>query len=214
MHRRHTKWILLTLALALVLAGWFALNRFDGEQDEPRAPLSTGSNSWQAQLVRKGRSLQRDPARRIWPFSATRGPAEFMPLQIRQAAKATLGKGQRQLGLRFEGAQYLDTPLGIGMWVVKGRGVTCIFHERKALAACNVSVDVGRRGLTLVAGARDADAGTNTLPTRFLALGIAPDWARAVRLQIVGGGSKTIPVIDNAYALRARAPINVEGLIR
>lgn len=211
MHRRVVISIFALLAV-LLGGGWLLTGYLDNRQDESevRAPQGIG---WQAQLVRRGRSLQGDQARQAWPLAASRGPAESMPQRLRRTARETLGGGQQHLGLRFDNAQYVDTTLGVGIWVVRGNAITCIFHERKAVSACNTSVDVGWRGLVLVIGLKGQNAPLPALPAHFLALGIAPDWARAVRLQIVGGASKTVPVIDNAYALRARAPINVERLI-
>jgi hypothetical protein len=50
-------------------------------------------------------------------------------------------------------------------------------------------------------------------PRHFLALGVAPDWARAARLN-VGGRVRTVAVRGNAYVLRGDAPIRFERLER
>jgi hypothetical protein len=200
------------LLLALLGGGWLLVSYSNNQQPELEVQASQGAG-WQVQLVQRAVRLQ-EQARKPWPFAPMRAQAEFMPPRFRHDAKATLGKGQQQLGLQFDRAQYVDTDVGIGIWVVRGKGVTCIFHAITAAAACNTNVDAGRRGLALVVG-EGSSPSPGALPLRFLALGIAPDWARAVRLKSLASSSKrTAPVVDNAFAIRARGPISLEGLIR
>ena len=97
--------------------------------------------------------------------------------------------------------------------MIRGTGVTCIFQDRKAAAACATDANAIRQGLALVVGYGPPSSNTK-LPTRFLALGIASDSVKAVRLKVIGNRSTTVSIVENAYGLRTRAPIEVEGLIR
>lgn len=215
MDRRRIAWIFASL-FALLVGGWLLANALDGdgERAKPKAHGSQdpGSNSWQARLVRRAALISPDgPDPHPWPFAAMKDKPEVMPRQLIQEAKATLGKGHQVLGLRFDRAQYVDTTTGIGIWVVRGKRLTCIFHAETAAAACTTDAEAGYRGLVLVVGDGPKPA-PGTLPVRFLALGIAPNSARAVKLQLPSGASK-IPVIDNAFAHRARTPMNLVELI-
>jgi hypothetical protein len=212
-YRLHLRWILPIGALALILGGWLVFSHPGNESSKPNGheQLGLGSTDWQAQLLRKAQGTH---AQRPWPFAAMRQEPKPMPLRLRQAAGSTLGRGYRRLGLRFDRAQYLKTAIGVGIWAVGGKGITCIFHALGTTSACDTSADVGRNGLSLVIGRKGKRASPRAVPSRFLALGIAPDWARTVRVQIVDGAFETIRVVDNAYALQAAAPINVKRLIR
>jgi hypothetical protein len=214
MDRRRMAWIFAAL-LTLLAGGWFLASGLDSQEAEPEAhAVSAGSDGWQAKLVRRAAEISSGySTSQLWPFAAMRDRPEPMSQRLRRDAAATLGRGHQALGLRFDGAQYVDTTTGIGIWVVRGKGVVCIFHAKTMAAACNTDAEAGDSGLVLVVGDGPIPS-PGALPKRFLALGIAPDWTRAVRLQIVDGASKTVPVIDNAFALRARAPINLEKLIR
>lgn len=202
---------MLASLLALIVGGWLIANVLDDEQVKPKALSSPGS--WQEQLVKRAALISpRGPDSQSWPFAAMKDEPESMPQRRIQDANSTLGRGHRALGLRFDQSQYVDTSAGIGIWVVRGKGITCIFHARTVAAACNTDAEAGRRGLALVVG-EGRSASPRALPPRFLALGIAPNSTQAVELRTAGGASETIPVIDNAFALRAREPMNLQELI-
>jgi hypothetical protein len=215
MDRRRTAWVFAAL-FALLVGVWLVAGGLDsdGEKANPAMEMSdSGVENWHARLVRRAALISpKGPEPQPWPFAAMQDEPEAMPPRLIQAANATLGRGHRVLGLRFDRAQYVDTTAGIGIWVVRGKGVTCIFHARTAAAACSTDAEAGYRGMILVVGDGPQPA-PGTLPTRFLALGIAPNLTRAVRLEIASGASKTVPIIDNAFALRAREPMNLQELI-
>jgi hypothetical protein len=193
--------------MALLAGSWLAIHRLDSEQD--KTAQRSAPNPW-ARLVRMSTDGEQGQE---WPFSALRGKGTAMPPYLRRVTRETLGRGHQVLNLRFQRAQYAKTALGFGIWVLRGEGITCMLHASATLVACNAIATVARHGLKMVGGDDPTPPPPGALPDRFLAFGIAPDWARAVRVRIVGGASKTIPIDDNTYALRAGAPINVEKLI-
>jgi hypothetical protein len=202
--------IILTAAILTAFVAGLALIAGSSGEDKS-APAKTPLGPW-ARLVQMADESPRP--REAWPFASLRGEPTAMPPALERKARETLGRGHRQLGLRFEHAQHLKTSLGFGIWILRGKGVTCMFHGTATLVACNATAQVSRYGLKMVGGDDPTPPPPGVLPDRFLAFGIAPDWARAVRVRIVGGASKTISIDDNTYVLRARAPINVEQLIR
>jgi hypothetical protein len=209
---------LLILISVLILAGlvagaWLTLGDTNNGQSAVlnKAERSFASKDWQAQLSRLA-ARTGDSASRSWPFAALKGNAELMPKIMRRAAIASLG-GHQRLGLRFDRAQYVSTSTDVGIWVVRGTGVTCIFQDRKAAAGCATDANASRQGLALVVGYGRPSSNAK-LPARFLTFGIAPNSVKAVRLKAIGGGSTTVPIVENAYGLRTRAPIEVEKLIR
>ena len=48
--------------------------------------------------------------------------------------------GGSYLGLRFSQAQFLETRVGIGVWLIPGHKITCLFYERAMLSSCNTIV--------------------------------------------------------------------------
>jgi hypothetical protein len=205
---------LFAVGLLLLFAGigWSELNR---REDDVSGPPSGGRSSvpigeaWE-RLARRGESqVRRQGVPRPWPISLMRGRPSVVPARTRVATLATLGKPEA-LRLRFDSAWYAKTRFGRGIWAVRGRGVVCIVHAVTGAAACNTSTLTARNGVTIVTF-RGAPS-PNDDSARFLALGMAPDWASAVRLR-VGGVSRIIPIADNVYALRAKSPVEVETLI-
>jgi len=131
-----------------------------------------------------------------------------MSSNLRRVANITVGGAQ--LGLRFDQAQFIRTEGGVGVWLVKGNKVACIFEAESVVGACNTGLDIARNGLILVTSREYPPRGQ--LPEHFLGVGIAPNWAKAVRLR-VGPQREIIPVANNVYSLQARDPINLEELI-
>jgi hypothetical protein len=134
-----------------------------------------------------------------------------MPQFTRRDVVEILG-GNQQLHLRFQHAQHLQTSAGIPIWVVRGTNIVCIVRANKVAVGCGTRLDAERHGLTLevyrLAPPPKRD------PTRFIALGLAPDWAKAVRIRIGGHGRRTVPILGNTFSLAAAGPIFVERLVR
>jgi hypothetical protein len=217
LHHPNTKWAIPAAACAVAACIWLLVKDANREPAvEPVAPQSVGikSANWHAQLVRRNRSLQSNRVGTPWPFAAMRNKPEPMPLGSRREAAATLGDGYQQLSLHFDRAQYSTISGNIGIWVVRGNGVTCIFLARKGLAACNTTAETERVGLTLVAGLKKPNAPAFAVPQAFMAIGIMPDEVRAVRVHSVDGGLKTVPIAHNTFAFRTKRPINIRRLIR
>lgn len=206
--------LLVALIFASVLAVWFAAFRSTDRVEKQDIGHSVNSvpRNWQSELVQKA-LVSKDRGGERPPFAVLRGIPEPVSKIVRQTAQKTLGMGQSQLGLQFDEAQYLHTALGVGIWIVRGRGVTCILHEFGVLAACNTSRLVARKGLILVGGHAMEDAPAHSLPISFLTLGIAPDWVSRVRLSTAGGGFQTVRVSNNTFAVRTNAPVSIKKLL-
>jgi hypothetical protein len=133
-----------------------------------------------------------------------------MPAPMRRAVGETIGSG-RILHLDLNHAHLIRTPLGVRVWVVEGRGVTCVIRDRTATSTCVTTVNARKRGLLLeVYKPSEQPKG---LPSHFLALGITPNWARSVLVSI-GPTRKAIPIDQHLYALRAEEPVEVKRLLR
>jgi hypothetical protein len=135
---------------------------------------------------------------------------QSMPAQARWRVRSPLGPRGAELGLDLDRAYYLKTSLGIGVWVVGGNGVTCLFNGETFAMACDTSSDTVRNGLVIVSGPSPA---ANKRP-EVVAVGIAPNGVHAVRLGRFGASDRVVPVIGNTFALRAHRPIAVKGVIR
>jgi hypothetical protein len=209
------RWIagILTGILVIGAIGWLAFYR--SERGGVQTETVNTREDWQDRLVRLAATHAQPNfgGRTFWPFAKLQGEATAMSPTFRRVVISTLG-GHQHLGLRFGEAHYLDTRVDVGIWVVKGDGVTCIFEADKGASACATDSVIVERGLEIVVGEGPPSPDDRTLPSRFLALGIAPDSVKAVRLKAVGGNSTTIPVVENAYGYRAAAPIRREALIR
>lgn len=213
MHRRYAY-----LAFAVILLGsviiWFtSVQRTSPRAETPETLHDSKQKDWQDRLLEQtnNQSSNRVRTQNIWPFTALHGRTRTVPISFRRTAIETLG-GYQHLGLRFDRAYLLETPIGVGLWVVRGNGATCIFESKQGSASCAPDAVVERKGLELVIG-RGKAAALNGLPDHFLAVGIAPNWASSVRLRVLGGRSMSVAVVENAYGLRARAPIDRQALV-
>jgi hypothetical protein len=128
-------------------------------------------------------------------FKLLRTRPEPLPTRLEAKVKATLGA---PASLRFENPQYTRSPGG-GIWVASAGASTCVIEASHGAVSCNATAKVARRGLMLGVYRVAADR----KPRDFLVLGIAPDWARHVRLR-VGAAVRVIAVRDNSYAMGAR----------
>jgi hypothetical protein len=113
--------------------------------------------------------------------------------------------------LRFDEARYGRAPTGVGLWVVSGRGVTCMFRAVGIASTCSTTVDAYRYGVLLQS--YKVGSAPSARPTHFVALGIAPDGAKTVSVKS-GERSRSIPIIDNAFRVQAEAQIRIVGLNR
>jgi hypothetical protein len=172
---------------------------------------SPSTGGWQAQTVRRGLEELGEPSNRGLPaLVITKTVPEAMPQGMRRKVHETLGPAQ-SLQLDFDQAQLVRTQSGLGIWVVGGRGVTCIFRDGVGSSNCQTSVLARQRGLLLEVYKVGNDPAAP--PTHFTAFGVAPNWARTVMAK-VAGHQREIPVVRHAYVLRAEQPIEVQRLMR
>lgn len=140
-------------------------------------------------------------------FRFLRGRRESMPRELGSQVAQKLGIRPRALNLAT--AQFIWAK-GQGLWLVGGgRGGICLVQASGGGVACDLVARVAHRGLAL--GVFDAPSKANARPHNFQLLGIAPDWARSVRLSVAGSPRST-PVRHDVYLFRANAPISVKKL--
>ena len=215
---RQRTFSLLILVLAMALTGaWMLVKQDDSQGDRSDVyPSEDTKNVW-IQLAHEAAhdSLANDQALESWPFTGLHAKEQAMPLKMRDEARGTLGRDQNSLGLKYNHVQYARTDIGVGIWVVNGNGVTCIFQDKSGAATCSTNVNFVQQGGLLVVGNANRSSQTSFFrrPTQFLAIGIAPDSIKAVRLRVLGHKAREVPVVGNTYGLRAQAPINFEGWI-
>jgi hypothetical protein len=208
--QRNVAWWSLAVIATLLVGGWFVLENQEGEAAPSKAPPTRRAilaESWR-QLSAGGIQEGRDSQIQDWSRFAKLWRKPAMPLQMRRAVSETLGPAQ-SLDLRFDQARYATAPVGGGLWVVPGRGVMCLFRAKTATSTCNTAAIAERRGILLEVFRPGSSPGRR--PTHFLALGIAPNWARRVEVN-VDRELKTIPIVNNTYGLRANVPIRFRRL--
>jgi hypothetical protein len=133
-----------------------------------------------------------------------------LPAQVRARIREALGPEGEELGLNFDRAYYLDTSLAVGIWIVWGRGVICLFNGHSFSMACDTSIRATQDGLVIVSGPSPAAYERPAV----VALGLVPDGVHAVRLGLLGGRDRVVPVVRNTFALRAHRPIMVKDVRR
>jgi hypothetical protein len=168
---------------------------------------ATMATRWKA-LADQG--VREKPVFKTWPFAAFRGPSRAMPTNRREASAKTLGE-PGPLGLDFAEARFGMSPVGVGLWLVPGRGVTCLFKGGIVAATCDTTSNAERKGLSLEV--YKPGPPPERRPTHFLALGVVPDGVKQLRVT-VGNRTSVIRVSRNTYSMRAEVPIKVAGLIR
>jgi hypothetical protein len=194
--------------LLLVVAGIFLIKNDDPGESARSIPRSGAR--W-GQLARSGNRQLRTAHGQDWPFASFRGKGREMPRSMHRAVRETIGKGQ-PLHLDFGNAYLIRMATGVKVWVVRGKSVVCIVRDVKASIACDTSVNAARHGLVL--GTYRIGPPPQRKPTQFLMLGIAPDWARAVRIKVRYGPARTVPVSKNAFSFLSKSPIRVDAMIR
>lgn len=203
---RSRKIAAVVIAVALVTGcGLLLIARSGHPSGQPPASTSSG---WIG-MVRAGiRQSRGKPIFRPLPFHGIHAEPK-MPVSLRHGALRTLGGGEG-LQLEFDHARYVMTPAHVGLWVVQGKAVTCIFRDLRPATACDTTTHVEKYGLDLEV--YHIGDGKNASPDRFLLLGIVPDRVNAVRLSVRGHPSVD-PVSSNTFGRRAEAPIHFRSLV-
>lgn len=192
----------LLVLLALLGAGFLGC----GAQHGSATPGLHGN--WKSLLAaRAERSAGADLSPRS--FSGLSEPMA-LPAEERRRAYSVLGPGTDALGLDFEHAYFLKTRWSVGLWLLKGHGIACVFNSRSFAAACDTVPHIAKRGLVIVSGR--APVGDSR--PEVTALGIVPNGFRSVRVGLVGARDKLVLVSNNSFVVRARRPIVVKGLRR
>jgi hypothetical protein len=205
---------LAAVTVAVIAVTGLLVQLATGPSDDPRTDVTArrppaaavSSNPWSVAQgpVRSSASLTRSRRALVHAFGFMRGRPERMPSRLRSHVLAVIGA---PAGANLEDAQRLRSSTG-DMWVVRAGRAACLVRAPKGAVACDTIEDAADRGLIL--GTVDAPGGA---AQRFLVLGVAPDWARAVRLK-VGKHARRISVDKNVYALRGKQPILLDGLER
>ncbi len=138
-------------------------------------------------------------------------PEVELPPDVEVSLRRVVGPG----ALRVDSAHFARTSSG-GIWIVmgeaSGESVACLVQAGQGAASCSPLAEAARNGLSLGIVEPAKDPGKP--PRGFLVLGVAPDWVKLAQLRVGVGKDatvRTVPVRGNAYALRAKAPILVEG---
>ncbi len=206
MNRKRVIVAVLVASVAVLVGAWALLDRQDDAVGGPEVGQESATEHWEKLANRGLAELRARPAGQRWPYSHLRGDGQEMPRRMREEVSESL-EGSGPLKLRFDHSQYAVTPAGVGLWIVRGKGVTCMFQDKTGAASCATTAQVERRGLFLEVYRAGPPPGAK--PTHFVALGIAPDWAQSVRATI-GRGSRVIPIVDNLYSQRAETPIRIQ----
>lgn len=195
------------LAVFLFAACWYSLH---GNTVHERSSVSTIPANWKSRLVHQAASMhsvlnQLDSQR----FHGL-GAATPIPPESRDRMRAALGPEMAELGISLSTGYLLKTRLGIDIWVVQGNSIACMFNAHNFAVSCDTAVNTVRHGLVSVSG--PSPMAYKHPPV--VALGIVPNGVRAVRLGVLGGRDRVVPVLNNTFALRAHRPIIVKGVVR
>jgi len=186
----------------------------ESEASTAATPIGRGIEKrvdWQTELVRRGSSeLRAGKGAGLEPLGANFGRQEPMPKAMRYRIRQNLGNISA-LGLNFKTSHYVTTSMGISVWIVNGRDVTCLFRERSAASSCRTRVAAEREGIWL--GTYSTSKARPGQPVDYLAVGVAPGTVNSV---VVGTGTtrKTLHLKAHAWALRGRNPIYLEKITR
>jgi hypothetical protein len=206
-HKRFPIGLSVLLCIAIVWA-ILLLDRGGADSQGRRRSIAGIGRVWQQMAQSEGSEIKVDARRGKWPFSHVRPNAFGMPPRQQKEAFALLGR-PALLQLRFDSALYARTPTGIGLWLVPGKGVICIFRAVRIASSCSTTAAVYRRGLQLQIFRSGATPASK--PTQFTVLGVVPNWANAVSIS-VDGRRRKLPVVNNAFAGEAKSPIRILGL--
>lgn len=201
--------LLLLVVLAAILVVLFHTSDRSRELPPARSEPARTRLAW-TQVARSGlRRVKTEKLSQSWPFASLHKPPSGMPPRLKQEARAMLHAGG-SLRLRYRDAAYARTHTGIGLWVVPGRAVICVFRAVKIVSACVTAARANREGIAL--GVYRVGK-PDKRPTHFTLLGVVPDGVRALKVE-EGKTVRTIPVIDNSFETSARHPIRVAAVER
>lgn len=136
-------------------------------------------------------------------FAIARSHPEILNPRVSSDIEKTLGVEPGT----FRDPQYVHTRMG-GMWLVWARGSACILDSRSGAVSCATLKSVIREGLPLGI-AEKTEGGARS----YELLGVAPDWAKAIRLKVGEEHRRTL-IHRNAYSYRADSRILLERLER
>jgi hypothetical protein len=198
----------ITLAALIAVGIWIAADGEQGESQNVRARSQPREPQQWEQLVNEGRQEAESSLLGPWPFAEVRRVEGGMPGPLRKDALELLGE-PTALGLRFAKARYATTPNNLGLWVVPGNGVICMFRAAKLASSCKTIVQVYRHGIVLQTYKWDRGGGEDK-PTAFASFGIVPDGIRRVPVKI-GDRWTTVGVVDNTFFIGSRQTIGIPG---
>jgi urease beta subunit len=194
------------LSVAVVL--WFSADGPPSSPTDSRQKVDGGM--YERRLVRRGLRELRASSRGKSPKLETATAVRVVPQPVRRAALETLG-GASELKLQFDHAHYLLATASGDAWLVDGRGVSCLLDRGGGSVVCDTAIAAARDGLLLETAAHGAK---RHVPSQFRAVGVAPGWARSVRLKVGGGERELRLPRSHIYAIRARSPIDVLQMSR
>lgn len=206
MRPRYRGLIIAVLGLAALASAVHQIQ--SGNETPPKTAHS--AKDWKVRLIANAQSQRVQPEQvgptRFHALTRTR-PIPTMKLRRMRAA---LGPRSSILGLDMGSGYFVRTRLGVGIWVLAGHRVTCLFNGHSGAVACDTSANTTRYGLISVSGPS---------PIRFkhppvAAVGLVPDGVKAVRLEVLGRSDHVVPVSNNTFALEAHRPIRFKGVIR
>lgn len=197
------RYLLLCLPLALI---GIALER---PTDRASQAVTSAPHDWKEQLAARAASHSDPPQDGLADFHAIHTPV-LIPSPIRRRMAHSLGPHPTTLGISLRDGYFLNTANGIGLWVLRGEHVVCIFNGRTLAMACDTAADTARYGLVVVSGPSPQFYKHPLVE----AVGIAPDGVRAVRLELMGRSDRVVSIVNNTFALRAHQPILVKGVVR
>ena len=179
--------VVLSIAMGFAVFLWLSSGGdSDGSESRTATPQSFSPAQLDAFRVLRGRTIPLPPPLR----------AHFRTFRSREI---------RTLWLHT--ARYVETPRG-GLWVVNGKGVTCIVEAIGRAISCVDTRVLFHTGVVL------GTVQTSTQfdrPRSFSVWGIAPNWAKTAQLY-VGGKTRMVIIRNNAYALQSHFPIVLDRL--
>lgn len=202
----------MTVLLGASIAGWiFIQSGSNNYAHDSRSGRNASPAEWKQRLAQRGLAeLRHSQARGLAPLMASHDGPEGMPMALRRSIAKNL-QGVDALHLRFARARHERTPIGVGLWVVEGEGVTCLFREDSPASSCRTSLATKRQGIWLETyKISKAQPGR---PSHFLALGAVPEGVRAMSATIAGS-PRTVPVRNDVWAVRAESPISSIRAVR
>lgn len=145
-------------------------------------------------------------------FSAFRGQPEPFPASL-QGRLTDMADKSIDNSASFKEAQYVHSAAG-GLWLVPSRHIVCAIQVASETTACTSSKSFLLHGM--VVGTFDPPEQSRRHPHNFAVMGIAPKWARSVRIRIGQGRARKIGLSakTGTYAARAPRPIHVLALSR